>query len=304
MAALLRASNLISKMLDSASRKVEKIDMEALEKFNKSLICYYCKKPPRPSEKLYSHKYGCHPEIITCKDCASKTCSNGIGQSYDLSLTKFLSIFKLWHCIFHKNGCTEELEAKDLNAHEEICLFRDVTCPKLGCNMKIPFNGIVDHYQEKHTDLKIIDNVLDFKGSLEDLTKSTFILNSYGMPFFPQFKVTDKMVLNFWVFGHGAQAEINSFDLFIKFFLNGQPRFGSFDSVKGINVDHDMLTLGQSCMMVPVKRLTQYYDVESNEFKDQECIEFQMEIMSEKLDEVAKDKNNESGIEDSEIEEK
>ena len=302
MAALLRASNLLSKMLDSASKKVEKIDMEALEKFNRSLFCYYCKKPPRPSEKLYSHDV-CHPEIITCEDCASKTCSNGMDQSYDVSLNKFLSIFKLWHCIFHKNGCTEELEAKDLNAHEEICLFRDVTCPtypKLGCNMKIPFNGIVDHYKEKHTDLKIIDNVLEFKGSFEDLKKSTFILNSYGKPFFPQFKVTD-MILLFWVIGHGDQAEINSFELFIKFFLDGKPKLGLFDSVKGINVDHNMLTLG---LMVPVKRLTRYYDVESNEFKDQTFIEFQMEIVSEKLDEVAKDKNNESGIEDSEIEEK
>ena len=56
-------------------------------------------------------------------------------------------------------------------------------------------------------------------------------------------------------------------------------------------------------MGIPLKNLTHYYDVQSKEFKDQEFIELQLKIVSEKLDEVAKDENVESGVEDSEIEE-
>ena len=57
-------------------------------------------------------------------------------------------------------------------------------------------------------------------------------------------------------------------------------------------------------MTIPVKTLTEYYDAKSNEFKNQEFIEFQMKVVSEKLDEIAKDENVESGVEDSGSEEK
>ena len=53
-----------------------------------------------------------------------------------------------------------------------------------------------------------------------------------------------------------------------------------------------------------MKDLTYYYHVEGNYFEDQGFIEFQLKIVSEKLDEVKKDENVESGVEDSENEEK
>ena len=57
-------------------------------------------------------------------------------------------------------------------------------------------------------------------------------------------------------------------------------------------------------MVIPVKKLTQYYDVKSKELKDQEFIQFEMKVTCPKLDEVAKNENVESGVEDSETEEK
>ena len=57
-------------------------------------------------------------------------------------------------------------------------------------------------------------------------------------------------------------------------------------------------------MAIPVKRLTQYYDVQSKEFKNQGFVEFEMKVTCPKLDEVAKDEKVESGVEDSEPEEK
>ena len=57
-------------------------------------------------------------------------------------------------------------------------------------------------------------------------------------------------------------------------------------------------------MVIPVNELTQYYDVKSKEFLDQEFIELEMKVTCPKLDEVAKNENVESGVEDSETEEK
>ena len=119
---------------------------------------------------------------------------------------------------------------------------------------------------------------------------------------YPQFCFA-KNTLHFWVIGYGNQAEINSFDVNVKFFVNGRKLTVS-DIVKPLDIDKKMLTSGQEGMMVLVKNLTQYYDVQSNMFKDQGFIEFHMKITSEKLDEIAKDERIESGVEDSESEEK
>ena len=155
----------------ASASKVPKFDSEGLEEIQKSLICYYCKHPPAPGDEIYSHdsKNGCHPEIITCGYCCRNKCENGLKQYLDPNLTKFASLIKFWNCQNYSNGCLEKFEAKDLDAHQEICLFREVTCPKVNCHDWAALNGMVDHFLEEHPDVKIKDDVLEFKGTLEDL---------------------------------------------------------------------------------------------------------------------------------------
>ena len=62
--------------------------------------------------------------------------------------------------------------------------------------------------------------------------------------------------------------------------------------MKSIDTEQKLLTSGQDGMVIPVNKLKSL------------DIEFEMKIVSEKLDEVAKDENVESGVEDSETEEK
>ena len=283
----------------AALRKIEEFDLEALKELKKSLICDNCKKPPRPGAKIYGswcqHHYqhpGSHAYINRCEYCATCPINACSTLLFNFQATKFVSTFKLFNCINLKNGCIEELEAKDLEAHERSCLFRDVTCPKLGCNATFAFNGIMDHYQSKHANIKAKDDVLEFKGTLEELKTSVFVLNSYGKPFFPQFHVNGNLIY-IWVVGHGDQAEIDSFEVSMKFFRFGWPKLGFLqDSVKAIDTDKNLLTSGQDGMVSLVSKIT-----------GQGVIEFQMKIVSEKLDEIAKDVNVESGV-DSETEEK
>ena len=206
----------------AALQKVERFDSEGLKEFKKSLICTRCKKPPRAASRIYScasPKNGQKCEYIRiwydnlgfC--CYSGDCQCRYAPRFDPILTKFVSLFKLYNCIYLKSGCQEELEAKDLEAHEKICLFQDVTCPKYTCNEKVAFNGIMDHYQDKHSDFSMNYDVLEFNGSLEDLEKSTFVLNCFGKPFYPQFTKSEKL-FHFWVIGQGDLDEINSFEGF------------------------------------------------------------------------------------------
>ena len=189
----------------AALQKVEKFEFDG---FKKLLICSECKNPPTPKTTIYScTNTGKKCDYIECDGCfATGLCECGCRLSEDSILTQLVSFIKFYNCCYLKNGCQEELEAKDLEDHEEICIFRTVDCPKVGCDEWIALNGIMDHFKEEHSDFVMKDNVLEFKGSVEDLEKSTFIMNCYGKPFYPQFQVHEKL-LHFWVVGHGNQDE-------------------------------------------------------------------------------------------------
>ena len=51
-----------------------------------------------------------------------------------------------------------------------------------------------------------------------------------------------------------------------------------------------------------MEKITKYYDSETREFENQSKISFIVRIISPKLDEIAKDRRVESGIEDSDEE--
>ena len=203
----------------AASQKVEKFEFDG---FKKLLICSECDNPPRPGTTIYScTDRGDKCAYILCDDCRYKgQCDCGWRPSKDSILTQLVSFIKLYNCINLKHGCQEELEAKDLEAHEQICKFRNVNCPMLDCNDEMGLNGILKHYAGKHCDLKIKDDILEFKGTPEDLEKSTFILACnrplYSSIFYPQFQVKENL-LHFWVVGHGNRDEMNSFEVYILF---------------------------------------------------------------------------------------
>ena len=140
-------------------RKVKDLfDFEKLRKFKDSLMCANCESPPRPGEAIY-HLCKCDKNdaipnkywsnIFRCESCRHcESCE--IFLEIDGTLTTFVSTFKLYNCFYLKNGCGEELEAKSMEAHERICLSRDVTCPKLDCYEKFAFIGIEDHFFIRH----------------------------------------------------------------------------------------------------------------------------------------------------------
>ena len=283
----------------AASRKAEEFDWEALKKLKMSLFCAVCKKPPRPWRELF-----------TCQECDDvrctihrNVCNHGKTTKIDSRLAKFVQSIKSHNCLYFKNGCLMELEIKDLEVHENVCFLRDVICPKHDCKEKIALSGIMDHYQEIHPDLKKKGDTLAFKGSMAELKESTFILECHGRLFYPQFRIKEKEeLLHIWVIGHGDQSEINSFEVMVKFGINGRTTFAN-DFIKPIDTDKVWLSqIGQDCMAFPIKRITQYYDIQSKEFKNQDFIRFELKVISPKLDENAKDETVDSEIEDSETE--
>ena len=311
-----------SKRLKTAKEKQSQdIDLEALKELKKSLICAECKRFPRPGSKVWTCEL-C--DKIVCSKCADgKTEDDYLELECDCDfeddqlkefrlagpiISKLISLFKFHPCLYFKNGCEDEFDAEELEDHEKSCLFRTVTCPYdlieldhfhgnpifKACSEEFPFYTFLDHYENAHPNAETKNEVLKFKGTIEQLKTKTFILKSYGRPFFPQFYVNGNM-LHFWIIGHCDEIEANMFEASISFFYNGKwNQLG--DTVKPIDIKKGLLKNGESGLTFPVETLTQYFDRQNNVRKNSDEIEFKLEIICEKLDEVAKDQNVESGV--------
>ena len=87
-----------------------------------------------------------------------------------------------------KNGCEEDIPVDSLETHEKSCLYRNILCPSLTCQMtNIIFKDILLHYQEKHSNVVPFEKVLAIKGPIESLNEATYIINAYERIFLPQF---------------------------------------------------------------------------------------------------------------------
>ena len=93
----------------------------------------------------------------------------------------------------------------------------------------------------------------------------------------------------------GFQEETIPFQVSITFFHENDKSFPTNGwIVYPFTKEKD--TISETSVHYPLDQLTEYYDTETREFKKQSKIIFNMEIISPKLDEIAKDQHMESGI--------
>ena len=138
----------------------------------------------------------------------------------------------------------------------------------------------------------------NFEGTKEELLASFCCLSAYDRKFYPQFQEVSGFLI-FRTLMLGFQEETIPFQASITFFHeNDKPLSTNGDIVYPITQKKDH-TFFKTSVHHHLDKLTEYYDTETREFKKQSKIIFNMKIISPKLDEVAKDQNVESGIEDS-----
>ena len=140
----------------------------------------------------------------------------------------------------------------------------------------------------------------NFEGTKEELVASFCCLNAYNRQFYPQFKEVNGYLI-FRTLMHGFQEDTIPFQASITFFRENDKPFPPIgDIVYPITEKND--TFFETSAQYHLSKLTKYYDTETRGFKKQSKIIFNLKIISPKLDEIAKDQNVESGIEDSDEE--
>ena len=99
---------------------------------------------------------------------------------------------------------------------------------------------------------------------------------------------------------HGDIEEASSFNVTISFYINGKWDKALSDLAKPMNRDKNLFTSGKLGMFFSLMHLTEYFDHQTKDYKNEDQIEFQLKVTCEKLDEIAKDKNVESGVDSDE----
>ena len=145
------------------------------------IVCQICETPARPGKTKWYRCLNLHHICHDCKtgqgveyrvlpffpmvrrnlvvDCS---CKQPISKNHCEWTEEFLKKIKglKSSCKNAKNGCKEAFDENALEEHESDCVYRLVPCMAnaLGCNEKVIFQNVIQHYEQKHATLIPMDN--------------------------------------------------------------------------------------------------------------------------------------------------
>ena len=272
----------------------------------KDLECYDCDKLPNPGDKIYSCTFAENPDPdvdenldendlddyarYLCEKCFKDDpfCID-VGDSklyyqFDPLLTKLFARMNHFQCNFSGNGCQEEFHAQ--KAHEKACIYQKVECPTMNCEEVVIFKDVDVHLDQEHK-MEKVNKEWNFEGTKEELLEVMCCLSSYDRQFYPQFYVKGNR-LYFKIIMLGTKESAISFKVYLTFFHENGFRFTIEDQVYPITENDKE----QDFLIVKLKKVVEYFDVKTFEYKKQAKIQFDLKVVNEKLDEIAKDKKN------------
>ena len=272
------------------------------------LRCGHCKKIPTPGDKIYSCSLCPRNRRYRCEACISPSLfhrlephHHGLNffQSPSFSTMRFEPILtklvlenftprREYFCSSSKNGCLEKFTREEFlvqKAHEKSCIYQDVPCPSVDCNEDIALKDVDNHMEKRHRMLKV-EKMWNFQGIGKDLDEIICCLSSYDQKFFPQAFVKENQ-FHFKVIMLNHQVNAIPFDVNMTFFLEDGKNFSMKNRVYPVS-ENDKTN---NFLKFPLKQITEYFDSKSMELKRQPKIDFCLKIVNEKMDEIAKEKN-------------
>ena len=171
-------------------------------------------------------------------------------------------------------------------AHEKSCIYQEVPCPSVNCEEVIAFKDVDNHMEQSHKMLKV-NKEWNFEGTEKDLNEIICCLSSYDQKFYPQVFVLDKD-LYFRVIMLSHQVNAIPFDVNMTFFLEDGKNISMKNRVYPLTENEKRK---RNFSKVFIGQITEYFDSKSMELKRQPKIDFCLKIVNEKMDEIAKEKN-------------
>ena len=119
-------------------------------------------------------------------------------------------------CINACNGCNVALFQEALEKHEELCIFRKISCADLDCKEKPIFKDYVDHFNSVHQngafqeDSDVFNADFDLGKESKVFTKTPRRLVKFGRNFFETGQMSNGLIRR-WIFFQGSPFEAKNF---------------------------------------------------------------------------------------------
>jgi len=123
------------------------IERKSLEDIYKSLQCFRCFDIPSITKER-RNRYSCIKNSHQlCEKCKTRCeCGSAVVDYPNPSIHEILKYLPTY-CANFNAGCREIfMQSKDLEAHQQICVFREVYCP--GCYDYVVFKDVTQHLTE------------------------------------------------------------------------------------------------------------------------------------------------------------
>ena len=163
-----------------------RVVIEESEKKNlPKLFCFSCKnfplQPSSCSECKSIFCAECLKDKSKCQNC------NSIFKKVDLEyfdeeLKKLFSLCRII-CTYVECGCKEQLTIKELQAHEDVCKNKPITCEN--CNEKMTYKIYLQHYQECKLKLAVCE-ICGYKDNIREYEKTNKKIEHIRHILFPE----------------------------------------------------------------------------------------------------------------------
>ena len=140
-----------------------------LDDIQEEVECVVCLETPR-SDPVFQCDHGhilctsCHEKLSDCPVCKVK-----LGNTRCLSVEKILAKYPR-PCRFDEYGCNVKKTASELDAHQEVCIYKPILCPSLNCEELFPIIETLDHMDRNHKTHRKLDQSA-FYGTFPGITK-------------------------------------------------------------------------------------------------------------------------------------
>jgi len=161
-------------ILDPIEQDQSEKNSEIITKIRELLECPVCFSVPS-APPVYRCQNGhtvcksCKPRIQNCPVCRVSLLYIGNEQltRNRCMVSEKIMAFLPKQCKFYRNGCRDNFEQDQLEAHERNCSMKTISCAFLPCLIEVPSNDILEHlkthnYGQKtnltHEDFTIVDD--------------------------------------------------------------------------------------------------------------------------------------------------
>ena len=262
------------------------------------LKCYACECGPRAGKP---HWYKCLSSHQICENCKTTKCKCGEAISKEhCKMTEALlkSNTMRFKCFNQSRGCLEISGEEAMIFHEQECIYRLVKCPRIGCQLKVPFNEVHQHMKDNH----IIDKYYSIsKGDKQVHRHFAKLNNTYFIKRFPVVFEFDgrtfyslirkkNAIIYHWIQFLGSPNEAKNYAYTLEYHANNASQRTNIytDQVVPVDETSDSIISSFNCFAMPFGMLKAKFMDKKGKFK------FSVQIRN------LKDDNEESGISDDE----